>query len=104
MEDVKNFECAICGRMWTSVKDRIKCETNCLEVQEALEKQMEEDIKKKERMEAETSINKELDVLFTQYDKVSHMIADYCKKYENEDIYDKVTNRYIPRNFFDLIF
>lgn len=104
MEDMKTFECAICGRMWTSVKDRAKCEAQCLDNQEALEKQMEEENKKKAKLDAEAAINNELDNLISQYDKVSHMIADYYKKYEDEDIYDKVVNRYIPRNFFDFIF
>lgn len=98
------YECAICGTQYDRLIDRIECETHCLAKQEEIKRQQDEDAKKKAKMEAEAAINKELDNLLAQYDKVAHMIADYYEEYENEDIYDKVVNRYIPRSFFDFIF
>lgn len=100
MEDIRTFECAICGKMYNNLKDRIACETNCLIEQEEMQKQQDESAKK----ELEAKINNELELLVQQYDKVAHMIGDYYEKYNNEDIYNKVVNRYIPRTFFDFIF
>ena len=97
------YECAICGTQHDRIIDRIECETQCLAKQEEMKKQQNEEAKK-EKMDAESNINKELEILTNQYDKVVHMIHDYYEKYENEDIYDKVVNRYIPRTFFDFIF
>lgn len=98
------YECAMCGKQYDELRKRIECETQCLEKQEEMEKQKNEEMKKKAKMEAEAAINKELDNLIAQYDKVAHMIADYYEEYGNEDIYDKVVNRYIPKSFFDFIF
>jgi hypothetical protein len=98
------YECAICGTQHDRLIDRIECETKCLAKQEEIRKKQDEEAKKKAKMEAEAAINKELDNLFTQYDKVAHMIADYCEEYGNEDIYDKVVSRYIPKSYFDFIF
>ena len=100
MEDMKTFECAICGKMYNSIRDRIACETKCLVEQEEMKKMQDESVKK----ELEAKINSELELLIQQYDKVAHMIGDYYEKYNNEDIYSKVVNRGIPRTFFDFIF
>jgi predicted DNA-binding protein (UPF0278 family) len=104
MEEMKTFECAICGKIHTSVVERIKCETTCLKDQEEMQKRLNEDRKKKEKAADEAEINKELEKLTVQYDKVSKLIHNYYDKYGNENIYDKVANRYIPKTFFDFIF
>jgi hypothetical protein len=104
MEEMKNFECAICGKMHNNIKSRIACETQCLAEQEKMQKKMAEDTKNKQKKEDEANINKELDILVKQYDKVVGLISAYYEKYDNEDIYTKVTSRYIPKTFFDFIF
>ena len=104
MEDMKTFECALCGKNHKTIQERIKCETECLKEHEALQKKLNEDAKKKEKIELESKINKELEALINKYDEVSRMIQNYYKKFGDEDIYDKIVNRYIPRTFFDFIF
>lgn len=77
MEEMKTFECSICGKKYNNLKDRINCETKCLAEQEKMEKLQKEDIKKKKEQE----IKEELRALDKQYNKVSSMINDYYEKY-----------------------
>ena len=104
MEEMKNFECAICGKMHNDIKKRIACETQCLAEQEKLQKKLDEDAKKRAKLADEATINKELAILVNQYDKVVDLIHAYYDKYDNADIYTKVASRYIPKTFFDFIF
>ena len=103
MEEMKNYTCAICGKIYNDLKDRIECETNCLAEQERVNKILKVDEKKKAKKKSEEAINKELDVLLEQYDKVSNMIKEHYNKYE-EDVYDHLMSKYIPRSIFDFIF
>lgn len=104
MEEMKTFECAICGKIHNTIQARINCETECLANQKEMEKKLNEDRKNKEKKALEAEINRELEKLTVQYNKVSSMIHEYYDKYDNEEIYNKVTSRYIPKTFFDFIF
>ena len=104
MEEMKNFECAICGKIHNKLQDRIDCEIACLKSQKEMQKALDEDRKKKEKKALEAEINKELEKLTAQYDNVANLIHKYYDKYDDKNIYDKVVNRYIPKTFFDFIF
>lgn len=77
MEDMKTFECAICGKLHNTVKQRIICETDCLKAQEELEKASKEVEKKKD----EERINKAIDKLFDDYKKIEKDIEKFFEKY-----------------------
>lgn len=77
MEDMKTFECAICGKLHNTINDRIKCETSCLKEQEKLEKASKELEKKKD----EERINKAIDKLIEDYKQVNKDIEKFFEKY-----------------------
>lgn len=104
MEELKTFECAVCGKLHKSIADRVKCETQCLENERHLAQKLEAEAKEKAKKEAVNAINKEVDALEKQYDKVAKMIDNFYKTYKDEDLYDKVIARYIPKTFFDFFF
>lgn len=80
----KVFRCAICGKEYTSVEDRAKCELKCTEERikaEAKKKAEAEMAEKKRRKMA-------VDHAFAKaYDLAYKYIEDYnCYEYEDEDI------------------
>lgn len=99
MEEMKTFECAICGKIHHNLKDRINCETKCLEEQEKMKKALAEDSKKKAKKIAQQKIDKELEVLVNQYNKVTSMVKDYYQEFDEKDIFTNV-----PMDIFDLFF
>ena len=86
MEEMKTFECAICGKKYNDLKSRVACETKCLEEQEKMKKALAEDSKKKAKKIAQQKIDKELEVLVNQYNKITSMINQELKKMEKEGL------------------
>lgn len=104
MEEMKTFECAICGKKYNDLKSRVACETKCLEEQEKMKKALADDSKKKAKKAAEEKIDKELEVLVKQYGKVTSMIKDYYQEFDEGDVCSSCASTHIPRDIFDLFF
>lgn len=83
MEEMRTFECAICGKNHTTIQDRINCETACLKEQEKLEKASMEAEKKKE----EERINQAIDKLINDYSRICKDVNQFYKKYGKQTIY-----------------
>ena len=77
MEEMKNFECAICGKLFDNLKERIKCETECLKEQEKLEKASKE----LEKKNAQEKINKAIDKLVADYIQLNKDIEKFYEQY-----------------------
>lgn len=101
MEEMKTFECSICGKKYNNLKDRINCETKCLEEQEKLKKMQEEDTKNKAKKDFEDKIEAEVDALCEQYNKVNKMIKDYYNQYCKQSTYNNLETFY---NLLDCFF
>lgn len=80
MEDMKTFECAICGKLHNTINDRIKCETSCLKEQEMLEKASREVEKKKD----EERISKAIDKLLEDFIRIERDVEKFYEKYGYE--------------------
>jgi hypothetical protein len=81
MEEMKTFECAICGKLHNSVQARINCETACLKEQEALAKASKEAEKNKEV----ERINAALDKLIADFVQIINDIDKFYEKYDKEE-------------------
>ena len=81
MDNNKMYECAICGKSYPSIDQRVECETKCLAERKKLEEEMKRNQYNTKRDESAREINKAL------YD-VNEMITEHLKKYTSLSLSD----------------
>lgn len=105
MEEMKTFECAVCGKIHKTIEARSACEITCLAEQEKMQKQLDEDTKKKAKKEAQDKIDREIIAWVEQYNKLINMIKEFNEKFDEQE-----DNAFLPpknafsKSIFDLIF
>ena len=82
------YHCAICGKAYDTIEERVSCETKCL----ASRKKAQEELKKK-KLEEEKAARK--DEIEKKYKELSALVNDYCKDYGSLQIGD---TRYFDDN------
>ena len=68
------YHCAICGKPYDTVDERVACETKCL----AARKKAQAEIEKKRLEEEKTTRKAEIEKKFKE---LSNLVNDYCKDY-----------------------
>lgn len=82
--DERMYKCAICGKQYTRIEDRINCESTCLKKRKEAEDKKKLAEMKEKQMASEKAIKDELA-------KVNLMIKEHLNKYDsfiiNENYY-----------------
>ena len=92
MEEMKNFECAICGKIYNKLQERLNCETECLKSQEEIEKASKEAAKNKEV----ERINGKIEELIKNFINILEDIDNFYETFgEDEEIEDESINNFI---------
>ena len=86
MEEMKTFECAICGKAHTNLEDRINCEMSCLKEQKVLEKKQAEENKQKAKQLAKEKLDEAISELAIKYVSVFEQFLEYNKEYGDYEI------------------
>lgn len=86
MEEMKTFECAICGKEYNDIEGRINCEMSCLKEQKILEKKKEEENKQKEKQQDKEKLDESINDLVNKYVSVFEQFLEYNKKYGGYEI------------------
>ena len=68
------YHCAICGKPYDTVDERVACETKCL----AARKKAQAEIEKKKLEEKKNTRKAEIE---NKYKELSALVKDYCKDY-----------------------
>ena len=68
------YRCAICGKSYDTIDERVTCETKCL----AARKKAQEELEKKKLEEEKTTRKAEIEKKFKE---LSNLVNDYCKDY-----------------------
>ena len=68
------YHCAICGKPYDTVDDRVACETKCL----AARKKAQAEIEKKKLEEKKNTRKAEIE---KKYKELATLVNDYCKDY-----------------------
>ena len=82
------YHCAICGKSYDTVDERVACETKCL----AARKKAQAEIEKKKLEEKKNTRKAEIE---KKYKELSALVNDYCKDYGSLQIGD---TRYFDDN------
>ena len=82
------YHCAICGKPYDTVDERVACETKCL----AARKKAQAEIEKKKLEEKKNTRKAEIE---KKYKELSALVNDYCKDYGSLQIGD---TRYFDDN------
>lgn len=77
MEEMQTFECALCGKQYKNLQDRINCETACLKEQNNLEKKR----KLEEQRKEEERLDKAVTKIIEDYIRISKDIDKFYEKY-----------------------
>ena len=98
MAEMQTFECAICGKIHHSLKDRIACETACLKEQEYLSKDA--------NMKAECErIDKAVVKLVEDYIKINMDIDKFYKTYgEDAQLKTKDLKDEMDDEFYSVVY
>ena len=83
------YHCAICGKSYDTVDERVACETKCL----AARKKAQAEIEKKRLEEEKTTRKAEIE---KKYKELSTLVNDYCKDYGSLQLGE---SRYFEDNF-----
>ena len=83
------YHCAICGKPYDTVDERVACETKCL----AARKKAQAEIEKKRLEEEKTTRKAEIE---KKYKELSTLVNDYCKDYGSLQLGE---SRYFEDNF-----
>ena len=81
-DDVSNkmvYHCAICGKPYDTVDERVACETKCL----AARKKAQAEIEKKKLEEKKNTRKAEIE---KKYKELATLVNDYCKEF-GESLY-----------------
>ena len=76
-DDVSNkmvYHCAICGKSYDTVDERVACETKCL----AARKKAQAELEKKKLEEKKNARKAEIE---KKYKELATLVNDYCKDY-----------------------
>lgn len=76
-----HYRCAICGKSYDTIDERVACETKCL----ASRKKAQEELKKK-KLEEEKAARK--DEIEKKYKELTTLVKDYCHDYGSLKIDD----------------
>ena len=68
------YHCAICGKPYDTVDERVACETKCL----AERKKAQAELEKKKLEEKKTTRKEEIE---KKYKELATLVNDYCKDY-----------------------
>ena len=68
------YRCAICGKAYDTIDERVSCETKCL----AARKKAQAELEKKRLEEKKTTRKAEIE---KKYKELSSLVKDYCKDY-----------------------
>ena len=68
------YRCAICGKSYDTIDERVTCETKCL----AARKKAQAELEKKKLEEEKTTRKAEIEKKFKE---LSNLVNDYCKDY-----------------------
>ena len=68
------YRCAICGKAYDTIEERVSCETKCL----AARKKAQAELEKKRLEEKKTTRKAEIE---KKYKELSALVKDYCKDY-----------------------
>ena len=68
------YRCAICGKAYDTIDERVACETKCL----AARKKAQAELEKKRLEEKKTTRKAEIE---NKYKELSALVKDYCKDY-----------------------
>lgn len=82
------YRCAICGKSYDTIDERVTCETKCL----AARKKAQVELKKKKLEEEKATRKAEIE---KKYKELSALVNDYCKDYGSLQIGD---TRYFDDN------
>ena len=82
------YHCAICGKAYDTIDERVACETKCL----AARKKAQVELKKKKLEEEKATRKAEIE---KKYKELSALVNDYCKDYGSLQIGD---TRYFDDN------
>ena len=77
--DEKMYKCAICGKQYADIEDRIDCESSCLKKRKEAESRKKLAEMKERQMDSEKAIKDELA-------KVNLMIKEHLDKYDSFSI------------------
>lgn len=83
------YHCAICGKPYDTVDERVACETKCL----AARKKAQAEIEKKKLEEKKNTRKAEIE---KKYKELSTLVNDYCKDYGSLQLGE---SRYFEDNF-----
>lgn len=101
MEEMKTFECAICGKKFNNLQDRINCETACLKEQENLETKMKDAAMKAECKRLDKAVAK----LVEDYIKISKDIDKFYDTYgEDAQLKSKDVKNELDISFNDIVY
>lgn len=70
------YHCAICGKPYDTVDERVACETKCL----AARKKAQAEIEKKKLEEKKNTRKAEIE---KKYKELATLVNDYCKDYDS---------------------
>lgn len=76
MDENRMYVCALCGKEYETVEERIACETKCLAEFKAAELQKKLEEEKENKLASNKAIEEELD-------KIDQMVKEHLRKYEN---------------------
>lgn len=82
------YRCAICGKSYDTIDERVTCETKCL----AARKKAQVELEKKKLEEEKATRKAEIE---KKYKELSALVNDYCKDYGSLQIGD---TRYFDDN------
>lgn len=68
------YRCAICGKAYDTIDERVACETKCL----ADRKKAQAELEKKKKLEEKNSRKTEIE---KKYKELATLVNDYCKDY-----------------------
>ncbi len=101
MEEMKTFECAICGKKYKSLQDRINCETACLKEQKSIEAKKKDEAMKAECKKVDAAVAK----LVEDYIKVSKDIKKLYDTYgEDVQLKSKDVKHELDLSFNDIVY
>lgn len=75
-ENSRKYVCAICGKSYENLEDRIACETKCFNERKMIEAKQKEDKLKTKRINSEKEIEQKLA-------EVNEMIREHLNEYDS---------------------
>ena len=97
--DNKMYTCALCGKSYTNIIDRITCEQNCYAKQQEEEKRAAEAKKKEEQKARHDEVTKAIDGAFALLNKYVHDYGNYNYDGKNANSLDNILPSKFLRHF-----